>query len=277
MVLVQQRLKRALEGKDAELATQFKSYIKYICSGSKQRSEDYWKSTLKGRSYTIFPNAPRENNGHPSAKELVVHHMNIETKHGVASFTMPLIIRAGWAILAAHLSNSEEVLFGETLAGRDSPVPGIEIIEGPTFAVIPIRQRVDVHLSIDKFLKLVQQQKLEMMPHEHIGSRTRRLGEDALAATMYTTMLATQPQPIVEADKVVANEGSSDHPFVIMLTSLLTSDGVTFKASINTQVLPIETMKKHLSQLELIMRKLLQSPDMSIGELHAELHHAWDN
>ncbi|TVY85333.1 Nonribosomal peptide synthetase dtxS1 [Lachnellula suecica] len=219
MVLVQQRLKRALEGHDAGSNTPFKNYIKYINSGSKKESESYWRSALSGRSYSIYPNVPRETQ--PSAKEWVFHHMSTATNYGTSDFTVPLMIRAAWSIVVARRSNSEEVLFGETLAGRDSPVDGIENIEGPTFAVIPVRQRVGRTLSAVSFLELVQRQKLEMMPHEHVGSRTRRLGDDALAASMYTTMLATHPRVIGDAEKVVLNGLSSDHPMAIMLTNVI--------------------------------------------------------
>jgi fusarinine C synthase len=270
-LLIQQRLKRALEGRDAGLDTHFKSYIKYIYGGSKQESEDYWRSTLAGRSYSIYPNVPRE--VQPQAKEWVVHHMDTATNYGASDFTIPLVIRAAWAIVAARMSNSEEVLFGETLAGRDSPVTGIETIEGPIFAVIPIRQRVEGALSITSFLKLGQQRKLEMMPHEHIGSRTRRLGDDAFAASMYSTMLATHPQIISDADKVVLNGLSSDNPFAIVLTNWLTRDGVTFKANINPGLVEIGTMKQLLRQLEFVMRKLVQNPEMLVRDLHVELHH----
>jgi amino acid adenylation domain-containing protein len=270
MLLVKDRFQRANRGLRSDLKVEFKNYIKYICDNNRTKAEDYWRLVLKGRSYSIFPDLPATY--HPRATEWVQYDVKARRPEN-SDITMSIMIRAAWAIIVARLSDSKEVLFGATMAGRDAPVEGIEEIEGPTFAIVPIRQRVEYEMTLFEFLQSVHSQRLEMMPYEHIGSRTRRLSEDAQAASAYKTMLAIHPQVINEAAKVVLNELSSAHWYAILLVGWLTSDGVLLRANIDVQVVEVSWMEHILRQMELVMEQFLLNPKCLVKDIKLDLIH----
>ncbi|KAH7182279.1 peptide synthetase [Fusarium flagelliforme] len=80
-----------------------------------------------------------------------------------------IILRAAWALLLSHLSDSENVTFGQLVSGRQAPVAGIEKVLGSVAPVVPIVLKVDQTADVKSFLLKVQAQAAEMAPHEHFG------------------------------------------------------------------------------------------------------------
>lgn len=63
------------------------------------------------------------------------------------STEQPTIIRTAWAIMLAYYFNTDEVIFGETVSGRNCSLPGIETVQGPTSVTVPTRICLPAHLS----------------------------------------------------------------------------------------------------------------------------------
>ena len=64
---------------------------------------------------------------------------------------------------------SDDVVFGTTLTGRNAPVSGIESITGPTVATAPLRFGLNRKESVQYALSRVHEQAIAMLPYEQTG------------------------------------------------------------------------------------------------------------
>jgi len=111
----------------------YASFIKYITDIDVQTSDEFWRARLAGCSPLQFPQNSRTDQ--TRSNHLLKHSVKI-SGDSAREVTIPTIIRAAWSIIVAAYSGSNDVVFGETLAGRDIPVKSIEDIIGPIFTTV---------------------------------------------------------------------------------------------------------------------------------------------
>ncbi|MBI1853019.1 MAG: amino acid adenylation domain-containing protein, partial [Planctomycetes bacterium] len=83
--------------------------------------------------------------------------------HGL---TVSTLVHAAWAILLSRYGDDEDVLFGSTVSGRPTDLPGVESMIGLFINTIPVRVRVDSRASIVRWLAKIQEELLEIRQHE---------------------------------------------------------------------------------------------------------------
>ena len=167
-------------------------FIKFLDSTDLKVCEAYWEAQTAGETPASFPRMPSATY-QPQTDSVLTHNVKMSRLSGT-EITTSTIIRASWAVvLARYLDNAEDVLFGQTLSGRNAPVPDIETMFGPTISVVPIRMHLDKSKTVADFLKDTQTQASEMIPFEHFGVQNiRRINAAARAVTDYKNVLITQ-------------------------------------------------------------------------------------
>ncbi len=85
---------------------------------------------------------------------------------GAVDATVGSILLAAWAVLLARWTDTDDVAFGSTRAGRHSS-PGAERMVGCLINTVPLRQRVDPDATVDQLLRSVRAFQVDVRPHEH--------------------------------------------------------------------------------------------------------------
>lgn len=179
-----------LENDQSSPKASYSHYIRYLSQTDTNASDRFWKTRFEDLEAATFPKQSAEGHGtNASMSEKFV----LNSKTSMPDITVPSIIRAAWAILMSAHSGSDDVVFGETLTGRDVPVDGIIDMLGPTLTTVPTRVRIDKSLSIHDFLRKVHQMAAEVIPYQHVGlSSIRRLSPDTAAACDFQNLLVIQ-------------------------------------------------------------------------------------
>jgi non-ribosomal peptide synthetase component F len=85
--------------------------------------------------------------------------------------TPSVLLYAAWSMVLSAAHSTEDVVMGVTLSGRDSPVPGILEMSGPTLMIAPLRVKIDQSSSFEAHLAQVQQTLWDVASHAHCGLR----------------------------------------------------------------------------------------------------------
>ena len=182
---------------ESGVATQTPSYsnfVQYICSSNVSDSDTYWNTALDGYTRTDFPPIPQPDY-RASSDQTVVQSVQLPTTRQNTDITQATMMRAAWALVVGKLSGTTDVTFGMTQNGRNTPVAGIEQIQGPTIATVPTRVRIDTSKSISTYLQEVQQQAAESIPYEQAGLQNiRTLSQGAEDACDFNNLLVIQPK-----------------------------------------------------------------------------------
>ncbi|TPX13822.1 uncharacterized protein E0L32_005766 [Thyridium curvatum] len=151
--------------------TPFKHYMKeqsqeYLMSG-----DTFWKDYLASASWVEFPTIPPPENKQPPSSERFTRTMGITAPPGI---TVANMIRVAYAIaLSKHCADPTDVLFLESTGGRNSSLPGIGRVAGPTLVTVPTRillppARTDVEVLAVTQTSLAKRMMFEDFPIQRL-------------------------------------------------------------------------------------------------------------
>ncbi|KAI9899658.1 hypothetical protein N3K66_006119 [Trichothecium roseum] len=173
----------------------FQPFIKYIQDQDPSRTALYWEEALNGCECAPFPTLP-PSISQPLVDTSVVHQLPHVHRANASGITTATVIRASWALVVASMTNSDDVVFGSTVSGRNVPIADIETVPAPTIATVPVR----ITLSgsgqlVSELLQTVQSQAIDMVPYEQMGlHRIAKISLDAQQACDFQTLIVIQPE-----------------------------------------------------------------------------------
>ncbi|KXG54093.1 AMP-dependent synthetase/ligase [Penicillium griseofulvum] len=282
--IVLKQVSDALQNQSVAIQTQMRNFVKYVRDTDETAMHDFWRRELKGAVGPQFPRLPSRD-FMPTPNGLIEHQISLETGAG-SPFTMATLIRGAWALVASQYTGSDDVVFGETLTGRDISLPGVESIVGPLIATIPIRIQVRRSSSVESYLQTVQQTILARTPYQHMGMQNiRKVSQDAQYACEAGTGLVIQPDPEYVGSDLgfelgdVVREALHFNPYPLMVAFGIRKGGLRVCASFDSSLIEGSQMQRILAQLETACVQLSKGLDKRIDEIsclpEAELNQIW--
>ncbi|KAL8703011.1 MAG: hypothetical protein Q9201_003811 [Fulgogasparrea decipioides] len=257
------KVQRCYEGSSAAKSTSetsFASFIKLVTSIDAAASKDFWRSWLTGTVSPQFPMLPKRAY-QPQVTGVLSHSIAVARTSG-SEITFPSLIRAAWASTISAYCNSDDVVFGETVTGRDVPIAGILELNGPTLATIPVRVTAKRDGSVRNFLKQLQEGFTEAMPHQHLGlQRIKRVGADTATACDFQNLIAINSEPAVsgndfwkpQGDGVV---GSGFYTYALTVAFDIGPSKVRMTAHYDSEVLPEWQLRRLVHHFECALTRL---------------------
>ncbi|CAG7931910.1 unnamed protein product [Penicillium olsonii] len=287
--LIVEHAKNAYKGVSTSTPAEFKHFISYLTDPARESSKDYWRVQLQGATGPQFPSLPsRMYIPEPNAVADRFVPVKPTTR---TSITTATLIRAAWALVAAQYTMSDDVIFGETFAGRTLPIAGVEQIEGPMIATVPVRIRVDRSALVQEFLQAIQEHGLVRSAHEHLGMQNiRRVSADAQLACEVKMGLVIQPRqpetPEKSDDELppfrvedAAHEALRFNSYPLMLACSLQADGFNVTASFDSKLISEPQMGRVLAQLEYAVAQLCTQDSKQLCDIaglnEVELAEIW--
>ncbi|KAL7954657.1 non-ribosomal peptide synthetase [Trichoderma compactum] len=285
MPLVVDRVNKAYSDQTSSRPAQFKHFIKYLSTMDMGNSANYWRNQLSGANPSQFPPLPWQGY-QPQADSLLEQYIPLED--GKASnATTATIIRAAWALVASQYINSTDVIFGETLTGRNAPVVGSEEIEGPMITTVPVRVQIDRDMHISDYLQSIQDQVVDQIPHEHFGlQHIRKLSPDAYDACELRTGLVLHPSAddepaqsddlpasclVPAGDAEAAQEALKFNTYPLMLVCSIDPRGFLVMASFDSKTVSVPVMERALDQFKQIAQLLCKQISSTLSSLQSSL------
>lgn len=270
--LQMKNIDRVYRGLEIPPSVSFKDFVQGM---PLPHGEDaYWKRQLDAFSGSHFPPLPSAEYK-PITQASIRMNLDID-RQKPSSFTIGTLLRAAWAVTAATYSNSDDVVFGSTLSGRNVDFEGIELVNGPTFTTVPVRLYPSRNKSVFDLLSEVQRESAQMIPFEHTGlAKIARMSPYAKMACDFKTLFVIQPldesEPCASFEEV---EGQINYSYPLVLECNLASDGVHLHALYDPKVLDeLQTKRVCLKFKDIVQQMGQESPQQKLGELHgAESH-----
>ncbi|KAE8822122.1 hypothetical protein PTNB85_10511 [Pyrenophora teres f. teres] len=232
----------------------FNAFIQYLDQQDQEAATLYWQTTLAGCEAVLFPPLPSMV-AQPAAETTVEYQ--------------------SWAIVASRYTSSDDVVFGTTVTGRNTPVVDIDKLVGPTIATVPVRVRIQNDQTVSSFLQGLQQQAIEMIAHEQTGlQRIAKMGSGAQHACGFQTLLVVQPAGDMLSSYDMLGEWRSRSElqdfttYALMVQCTLAAEGVQIMASFDRRVVEQWIVEKMLSQFSFVMLQLAEaSANTKVAEI----------
>ncbi|KAF2498220.1 peptide synthetase [Lophium mytilinum] len=282
MPLIADRVNRIYQGLKTQQSAPFKSFIKHLHGTNRTGSETHWRENLHGATGRTFPELPWT--GYQTQADSVLERYVPLPRRSTSSTTIATAIRGAWALVSGIYSGSKDIVFGETLTGRNAPIAGVESIEGPMITTVPIRVRIDGSTTVSEYLQEIHDDAVLRMPHEHLGLQNiRRLSADAREACELRTGLvlhpsnadderpATDDKPangfVPAGDSEAAREALKFNTYALMLVCALDDHGFLMMASFDSKTVGVPQMQDALVHMERLVQQLCEAPNKRVGDL----------
>ncbi|EEQ35622.1 peptide synthetase [Microsporum canis CBS 113480] len=268
----------------------FSVFIKYLQDADAESTKMFWENQFGGQRPVTFP-ALASPSYRPAVQHAVQHRFSFPALVN-SEFLKSTILRAAWALVLSRYTDSQDVVFGMTLAGRNSQVIGIEKMVGPTITTVPIRIVLPPTKTISDFLIQVQQQASEMIPYEHFGLQNiSMLSPECARAIEFQNLFVIQPVFDKTASSMLACCEEVELPlknfdsYPLVVECYVTDDTVQVEARYDNCVLSnwqVENMMHHLSYISESLSKIeyrhLRISDIDMfGQRDKEQVLRWNN
>ncbi|MCY8738150.1 condensation domain-containing protein, partial [Bacillus haynesii] len=168
-------MKRKGQNHQLEDPRPYSDYIKWLEDQDKEEAQSYWERYLSGYdqknslpklrtpSETGFK---RREKTIKCSKELTDRLIKLANQNHV---TINTVLQSIWGVILAKYNNSEDVVFGTVVSGRDAEVEGIEKMVGVFINTIPTRIRLDKDKRFQDVLRQTQTDALESSRYNYMN------------------------------------------------------------------------------------------------------------
>ncbi|KAA6443594.1 non-ribosomal peptide synthetase, partial [Bacillus swezeyi] len=166
------------KGKDPQLEDPrpYSDYIKWLESQDKDEAQEYWGKYLNGydqktlipklRTHSASALFKRKEKTIECSKELTNRLIKLANRNHV---TINTVLQGIWGVILAKYNNSEDVVFGTVVSGRDAEVEGIEKMVGVFINTIPTRVRLEKNKRFKDVLRKTQSDALESNRYNYMN------------------------------------------------------------------------------------------------------------
>ncbi|WP_415835337.1 amino acid adenylation domain-containing protein, partial [Corallococcus soli] len=155
----------------------FRDYITWLSRRDASADASFWRTYLDGfASPTPLPADTHAvvPQGQQSEHLILEVDLSVEATSVLQVFarqhqlTLHTLAMASWGVVLSHYSGEQDVVFGNTVAGRPPELPGSDTLVGIFINTLPTRVRLPPHASpLLPWLQSLQAQQLELRQHEH--------------------------------------------------------------------------------------------------------------
>ena len=252
------------------MKARYSGFIKYLSSINSQASDQFWESKFRGMRALPFPNVSPTEGDEQATTETLGYTFELSTKPAGTAITLPTMIRAAWAILLSAHTGCEDVVFGETMAGRDIPVDGILDMLGPTITTIPARVQAKSSLNVMEYLQKINEMAAEAIPYQHVGLQNiRKLSVETAKACDFRNLLVIQTVDQSNHSNIwdPQDSGASSNFFTypLVLECNTAESAIHVDAHYNDSIIPKWHVQRLLFQFDFILSQLCSA--LPKGEL----------
>ncbi|MEI8703608.1 amino acid adenylation domain-containing protein [Pseudoalteromonas sp. B62] len=187
----------------------YANYIKWLQQKDSGVAENYWQETLKDVEVTTRLGVEKpvvgENTTAAPVMRLLLEASQTEQLQQLArrsNSTLNTVIQGAWAYLLHRYSGEEQVVFGETVAGRPEELNGVEQMVGLFLNTLPVCVDFSQDQPLESWLQDLYQSSITRKEHGYLSlpaiQATSPLGHDV---ALFDSLVVFENYPIDEAIK----------------------------------------------------------------------------
>ncbi|KEO82567.1 non-ribosomal peptide synthetase [Tumebacillus flagellatus] len=155
-----------------ERARSYRDYVRWLSAQSMSEAQSYWTGRLQGYRSPSRLQLPAAPPGTPSAWSNRDIQLSLEETNALhalsrqAQLTPNTILQGVWALLTAHFSGQDDVVYGVTTSGRPMELRGADSIIGMFVNSLPTRIQIPQNGSVAEWLRAIQTAQAEARQYE---------------------------------------------------------------------------------------------------------------
>lgn len=274
-----------IEGRDLQAPSPppYRDYIAWLQRQDLGAAEKFWRKELAGFSMPTPLGIERLDPETPAAGTTVgdVHmELSLDVSARIQALALAnqvtpnTFVQGAWALLLSRYSGEEQVLFGVTVAGRPTELPGVEDIVGLFINTLPLRVTVPPHVKLIGWLKHLLAENYRVRQYEYAPLvRIQQWSDVPSGQPLFRSLVVFENAPKdpsldkAHDDRVISFEQDRVHTNYPITVVGYPGDVMGVRLSYDRRVLDhadVERMSRHLKTL---LEGMAAAPDAKLHEL----------
>ncbi|KAH7396494.1 hypothetical protein DE146DRAFT_613965 [Phaeosphaeria sp. MPI-PUGE-AT-0046c] len=232
----------------------FRHFANHCQNLNQKDGQAFWAEQLKGACIPSFPGISSMD--FRPVDNASLHQSTRTFKDLRPGSTITVLARAALAILLSKYEGNDDVLFANTLHGRQALPAELQDVVGPTLATLPIRTRVNPEATVGSFLSGVQDQLADMMPYEQYGLQNiQSLSAEIRAALSLRVLLivqSTDSLPCIAEGIETREANKCLHEFALVISVVQKPQGWAIQHTFDDRLMTA-------TQIEIFARNFVQT------------------
>lgn len=264
----------------------FREYVTWLGKNQTPALESFWRRRLEGirptpvRLRTPAPMAERA--GTTSAGRAYLD-LNSDLSAALvntarqARVTLSTMFYAAWSVLLARHTGTDDVIFGAAVSGRPAELPGVEDMVGVFINTIPRRVRIDGSAKVGTWLRDIQRDYFDTVPHQHASLLDiRRLAGLPSTTPLFDSIVVFENYPSENPDfdlgdglSLRVREIVEDAGYPLTLTVLPRDPSIRLQLLYMPALFSDEMVSTLLGRFEAVLAALADGLNREVGRLGA--------
>lgn len=254
----------------------FHSFVQWYQKQDHTEALAYWSNLLRGftaaTNITKDEHAGQLGNSSQSLKLQDEQHKALVAQAKNNNLTINSFLLAAMSAMLAMETRRDDLVFGTTLAGRPTQLPGINKTAGLFINTVPMRSKLDGDQVLLTWLKQLQASQVSAFPYAHAPLNDIQNASDlAQGKALFETILVVENLAIKkhsELDSVQVRNRVYDQFSHYQLAILVdVSDGITLYALHQRTLISEQKANQILQVLETLLIQMSLDLQQKVGEL----------
>ncbi|WP_049747250.1 non-ribosomal peptide synthetase [Mycobacterium goodii] len=178
-------------GRALPSATPYRRYVTWLAGRDLDAARAAWREVLDGFDTPTLVGPPGRSN--PGLKNTVALRISDQTTRGLNELarschsTVNTVLQAAWAHVLTALTGRHDVVFGTTVSGRPTDIPGAHTMVGLLINTIPVRATITPTTTTTDLINQLHTFHNRTIEHEHLALNEihHATGHDQLFDTLF--------------------------------------------------------------------------------------------
>ncbi len=268
-------------------------YIAWLQGRSLEQAERFWQTTLQGFVQpTPLPEAApaaQPQAAPPEAEAYAEFEVKLPASTTVAlqsfsrqyQITLNTLMQGAWGLLLGHTSQGQDVVFGGTVSGRPTDLPGADSMIGLFINTLPVRVQISPAQLLLAWLQTLQAQQVEARQYEYTPlAQIQRWSQVPQGMPLFNSVLVFENYPVgadlqseLQGVRIQAVQSAIRNHYPLTLR-VAPQDEVSLLWMYDRHQLSTPTVQHRAQQLVDLLEAIAQDPQVSIQNLLQVLQHS---
>ncbi|MBL1098309.1 non-ribosomal peptide synthetase [Streptomyces coffeae] len=191
--------------------TPYRDYLAWLGGRDRETALSAWRRSLAGleEPTLLGPAGAGRETVVPDEFEIELDEATTAALTDVArghGLTLNSVIQGAWALVLSRLTGRDDVVFGTTVSGRPTELPGVETMIGLFANTVPVRVRMAPGESLAGLMSRVQDERGALGESEYIGvGELQRLS--GVGSELFDTLYVFENYPAPAGASTLGHDG----------------------------------------------------------------------
>ncbi|HKG80928.1 MAG TPA: amino acid adenylation domain-containing protein [Pyrinomonadaceae bacterium] len=268
---------------DLGTALPYGDYIAWLQQQDLKEAEKFWRDTLRGfHSPTPLPIGRLNGAGQEPAStyDEVKIRLTAQTTAALQALsrqqrvTLNSVVQSVWALLLAHYSGTDDVMFGVVVSGRPAELTGVEGMVGPFINTLPLRIAVNWQAEASTWIREVQVAQMEARQYEYSPllevqgwsevERGVQLFESIISFINYPATAAVRESERTLKGKTTHSISKANYPLAL---EALPGTEMLLMMGYDCRRFEAATIERLMGHLKVMLESIADNPTQRVAEI----------